>query len=423
MTRCRHRRLLSTAFLLAVLATLCTFGLVAAQSPRRPMTNSPTAAQSTINNAVVAPALAAKLTAPYQIAVDGKPLRELLRQIAGAADFNLWIDRNVDPDQLVSLPGGQKTVFASLVEASRASGADVIAVGNVVLVGQQKRIEQLAGAILVLPREILEPPTMAEKKVVGQPEFRWPEATTPTEALRIASGQTTQALPHDHWPAVAWCDISPQVATLLVTSQFDLMPLADGAVAGDVGPRKTLGQTRADRPQPLSIERDTPESAEVQWVQLASPPVLTLRYPSGSHAEAIRSAATTADPRAAFSQPRDRDSAAGFIELAGSPAAHIAAISAMLTHAGLRGQATVDIDNIRFTLNLRGAPAQDVLVQLAAAAGRKLQVSDQAATMVRRTITFNAQDQSLRQLVKTVTDQIGATARWSDDTLAITPSP
>lgn len=423
MTHCRHRRLFYAALLLAVQVELCVLDPIAAQPPRRPTANAASAAQLASDNAVIFPALAAKLTAPYQVAVSGKPLRELLHQIAGAADFNLWIDRNVDPDQLVTLPGGQKTVFASLVEASRAGGADAVAVGNIVLVGQRQRIEQLAGTLLAMSRENRVPPLATENNAAGQAEIRWPEATPPTAALRIASRQAAGELPHDHWPEVAWRDISPQVATVLVTSQFDLMPLADGAVAGDDSPRKTLGQARADRSPALPIRRDAFEFAAVQLVRLASPPLLTLRYPGGAHAEAIRSAAMAADPRAALSQPRDRNTAAGSIELAGSPAAHVAAISAMLTHAAPRGQATVDIDNVRFALNLRGAPAQDVLVQLAAAAGRKLQVSEQAATMVRRTITFNVQDQSLRQLVKAVTDQIGGIAQWSDDTLTITPSP
>jgi hypothetical protein len=231
-------------------------------------------------------------------------------------------------------------------------------------------------------------------------------------------------LPHDHWSEVAWRDISPQVATLLVTSQFDLMPLADGADTGTTRPRKTLGQTRADQPPAtLPNNRVEQEPAGLHFVQLASPPLLTVRYPGGEHVEAIRTAATAADPRSSLVQPRDRN-AVGAIELAGSPAAHVAAITAMLTHAAqVRGQAGVDLDNVRFTLNLRGAPAHAVLMQLATAAGRKLQVTEQADERVRRTITFDVQDQTLRQLVKTVADQIGASPQWSDDTLIITTTP
>jgi hypothetical protein len=422
MTNRRHHRLFCAALAIAAAPLPARWDQVAAQPPRRPVASAP---QTPPNNAAVTPALAAKLTASYQAAIDGKPLRELLRQIAGAADFNLWIDRHIDPDQLVSLSGGQKTVFVSLVEASQAAGADVVAVGNIVLIGQRERIGQLAGAIMALPREGLAGPTPAEKKTAGRTEIRWPEATTPTEALRIASPQTAGELPHDHWPAVAWRDLSPQIATLLVTSQFDLMPPGEGSVAGDAGPRKTLGQTRAERPEGATADpQHSPQSAPLPFVRLAAPPLLTLRYPGGTYVSAIRMAATNADPHATLVEPRGATQpAAGLIELSGSPAAHVAAIAAMLTHAEPRVAATVDIDNVRFTLNLRGAPAQDVLVQLAAAAGRKLQVTEQATTVMRRTITFDVQDQSLRQLVKTVTEQIGASAQWSADTLTIAPSP
>lgn len=420
----RHRRLFVAATFLAVPIALCSLNSTAGQTPRRPPANPrATVVPSPAKNLAVAPELAAKLTASYQAAVDGKPLRELLRQIASVADFNLWIDRNVDPDQLVSLPGGQKTLFAALVEASQASGADVVAVGNMVLVGQRQKVQQLVGAILALPGESLDRSNAAGKTPVVRPEIVWPNATTPTEALRIVSAQTAVELPHDHWPEVTWRDISPQVATLLVTSQFDLMPLADGAVAGNTRPRKTLGQTRADQPATFPSQTATSVSTAVQLTRLTAPPLLTLQYPGGEHVEAIRAAASAADPRSSLTQPRDRN-AAGTIELAGSPAAHVAAITAMLIHAApARGQSRVDIDNVRFTLNLRGAPAHAVLAQLAAAAGRKLQVAQQAEAMVLRTITFDVQDQSLRQLVKTVTDQIGASPQWSDDTLTITSSP
>lgn len=422
MTCRRHHSTFCAAVAVATALLSPPWDHVAAQPPRRAMASTP---QTPPSNAAVAPVLAAKLTASYQAAVDGKPLRALLRQIAGAADFNLWIDRHIDPDQLVSLSGGPKTVFASLVEASRTGGAAVVAVGNVVLVGQRERIEQLAGAILAVPREAMVGSTPGEKKSVGQAEIRWPLATTPTAALRIVSPQTASELPHDHWPDVAWRDISPQVATLLVTAQFDLMPLGEGSVAGKAEPRKTLGQTGAEQPsEAFAGRQNASQSASSQFVRLAAPPVLTLRYPVGAHSEAIRSAATAADPRATLIEPRGASHpAAGSIELSGSPAAHVAAITAMLLHAQPRAAAGVDLDNVRFTLNLRGAPAHDVLVQLAAAAGRKLQVTEQATTMMRRTITFNVQDHSLRQLVKIVTDQIGASPQWSADTLTIIPSP
>lgn len=426
MTRHRHRRLSTAANLLAVLVGLCTLDRAAGQPATRPAANpaanpAAVAAPAATGESVVDPELAAKLAAPYQAAVDGKPLRELLNQIAEAAGFNLWIDRNVDPDRLVSLTGGQKTLFASLVEAARAADADAIAVGNVVLVGQPERVQQLAGALLALSKDGRQRSGDGEKKSAVQPEIRWPRATTPTEALRITAGQTAAELPHDHWPEVAWRDISPQVATLLVTSQFDLMPAANGVVDSDTLPRKTLGQTRADQSQ--TAEPDASGDAQARFVRLAAPPLLTRRYPAGPHVEALRSAAVAADPRASLVPPRDRNAASG-IELAGSPAAHVAAIAAMLTHAAPpRGQATVDIDNVRFTLNLRGAPAKDVLTQLATASGRKLQVSEQANENVRRLITFNVQDQTLRQLVKTVTDQIDASPQWSADALTITTTP
>jgi hypothetical protein len=418
-----HHRIIRNVIVMAVACVFCTLDHATAQSFRRG-TTAPS--QQPTLKAVVDPALMAKLTATYQASVDGKPLRELLAQIATAADFNLWIDRNVDPDHLVSLSGGPKTVFAALQEASQGGGAEVVAVGNVVLVGHRNRLEQLAGAILALPPATGSGAIEPEKNANLKREIRWPIATTPTVALRVVLPETAIELPHDHWPEVVWRDVSERVAALLVTSQFDLMPIAESVGDGRSQAAKTLGQIRG-QPQrrPAANPADPLESTPTQLVRLEAPPVLTLRYPSSNHNEAIRAAALAADPRASLSQPRGDQTtpATGMIELAGAPAAHLAAITAMLKHASPRQQTAVDIDTVRFTLNLRAAPAQDVLLQLAAAGGRRLQITDQATPLMRRTITFDLQDQTLRQLVKAVTDQMGADARWTADTLVITLTP
>lgn len=418
-----HRRNIRRVVLMALASLFCTVDHASAQPFRRGAT---TPSQPLAHKAVVDPGLIAKLAANYQASVDGKRLRELLGQIAIAADFNLWIDRNVDPDQLVSLSGGPKTVFAALLEASEGGGAEVVAVGNIVLVGQRNRLEQLVGAILALPPDAGSGAVGPEENSVAKRKIDWPIATTPTAALRVVMPETAIELPHDHWPAVVWREISPDVAALLITSQFDLMPIAEAVADDRSQAAKTLGQSRGlPQRRPSANVADPLQSVPTQLVRLAAPPVLTLRYPSGNHNETIRAAALAADPRASVSRPRGDQAvpASGTIELAGAPAAHFAAIAAMLKQTSPRQQTPVDIDAVRFTLNLRGAPAQDVLVQLAAAGGRRLQVNEQAVPQMRKTITFDLQDQTLRQLVKAVTDQLGIDAQWTPDTLIIAPAP
>jgi hypothetical protein len=340
-----------------------------------------------------------------------------MNEIAAAADFNFWLDRQVDPDQLVTLAAARRTVFGVLQESARSVDLEVVAVGNVVVVGQKPRVAALIGVLMTMSPDLTGP---ARTDGVRWPTIAWPEATTPTEALAIASGlpdaQSPQ-LPHDLWPAVTWKGLSPDVATLLVTAQFDLMP-GDVPVARPLA----LGQPAPVRVQPrLDNGRQANRSVR-SLIKLGAPATVSQIYAAGPLSESARAAAAAADPRAAFQTlPPSPDSPRGTrpIRMTAQPEAHIAAIHAMLAQLSGQTEPSVDIDQVRFTLRLRFAPAGDVLAQLAAAAGRNLQVADSASQTIRTPITLTGDDQTLRQLVETVAAQAGLRVTWTDATLVI----
>src|SRR5690606_3877003 len=103
--------------------------------------------------------------------------------------------------------------------AAEPLGLQAAAAGNVVLLGRPAWVSELAGAILALPAEF--------RQDADWPPISWPPATTPDHAVKIAlagDGADTLSLPHDLWPAVTWRGVSPQLAVLLITAQFDQMP-------------------------------------------------------------------------------------------------------------------------------------------------------------------------------------------------------
>lgn len=365
----------------------------------------------------VCASLAAKMMAPYRAVVDGKPLRSLMNDIAAAADFNFWLDRQVDPDQLVTLAAGPRTVFGAIKDSARSVDLEAVAVGNVVVIGQKERVAALIGVLLSMSPDLTGP---AQTDGGDWSAIAWPEATTPTEALAVASGLPVEQLPqlpHDLWPSVKWKGLSPDVATLLVTAQFDQMP------GNSPAPRAlALGQ-----PAPTQFQRprdNVPSTNKLSksLVKLESPATVSQNYAAGRISESVRSAAVAADPRADFytlsprpASPRGHRP----LRMTAQPEAHIAAIHAMLSQSSRQAGPSVDIDNVRFSLRLRFAPAGDVLAQLAAAAGRNLQVSDSASQMIRTPITLTGDDQTLRQLVETVATQSQLRATWTDDALVI----
>jgi len=340
-----------------------------------------------------------------------------MNDIAAAADFNFWLDRQVDPDQLVTLAAGPRTVFGVIRESARSVDLEAVAVGNVVLVGQTDRVAALIGVLMSIAPE-LTGPTQADG--ASWPAIEWPEATNPTDALAVASGVPAAelpSLPHDLWPSVKWEGLSPAVATLLVTAQFDLMP-------GDPpsGRALTLGQPA---PNPVHSARNNIPSTSIRsksLVKLESPATVTQDYAAGPLTESARSAAAAADPRAIFRVLPTRPAtpkAGRPLRMTAQPGAHIAVIHVILGHLLAQDGPSVDIDNVRFSLRLRFAPAGDVLAQLAAAAGRNLQIADSASQTIRTPITLTGDDQTLRQLVETVAAQSRLRATWTEATLVI----
>lgn len=333
----------------------------------------------------VSDSLRRRLQSPYQAAINDQPLRALLERVATAANFNLWLDRHIDPDQAVRLDAASRTVFETIAEVAEAVEAEAIALGNFVLVGQSDRIGALIGVILGEGQPLLRP---------AAGEVRWNAGTTPAEALAIAAGMPPDAadtlvsradLPHDLWPAVHWHDVSSPLAVLLVTAQCDLMP-APG-----------FGQRRPTL-QPLR-----------------SPASISCSYPAGTSSETIRAIAGEVD-----AQSRLRSlGPGGGTRLDASPAAHQAVIRRLLRPASAASSPRLDPDRTRFTLKLRDIPAASVLQQLAAAAGRTLEVHPEAAASTQQRVTLELQDQSLRSLVDAVTQQIGLRAKWGNTRLQI----
>jgi len=416
---CRRGNALQVAALLAVLIGFDPVSVqLRAQSTGRSVSGVGESAQGHPVKGPVNDKLVAKLAAPYQAIVDGKPLRTLVNDIATAANINFWLDRQVDPDQPVALAAGRRTVFGAISESARSVNLDAVAVGNVVLIGQKERVAALAGVLISMP-----PEWNAANASDGSawPRIAWPEATTPTDALAIASGLPlgqVPELPHDLWQSVQWTGLSPAVATLLITAHFDQMP--DDALAGGAVALGQLGPQRAQKPRGLGNRGNH----LAQWlIKLEAPPAVTQDYLAGPLTESLRSIGIAADPRAVFRSlppiPAGSRSTRS-LRMTARPEAHVATIQAMLTHLSEPAAATaVDIDNVRFSLRLRFAPAGDVLAQLANAAGRNLQIGDSASQTIRNPITLTGDDQTLRQLVETVAEQSRLRATWTDAKLII----
>lgn len=362
----------------------------------------------------VAPELASRLAAPFQTLVEKRRLRELLTQMSEVGSFNLCLDRRIDPDQTVSLPPAPRTLFGTISQAAAAAGHDSAAIGNLVLVGRPEWVTAVVAAMLDQPDTYLgeTPPQV----------IFWPEATTPSEALRIASGieplpdeldgeSQATPLPHDLWPAVRWQGVSGPLATLLVAAQFDQMPAPGTSRPVNPNPIPRTRRPGATDPAARPQTGDQPPSL----VPLAASSSFVVPYPSGPHAAALRRDVLAADPKAKVTP----SPASGRIEVDGSAAAQIAAVRAHLTHASTPLNPKGTLDRVRFSLTLQGISAANVFEQLANTAVHQLVIADDARAACQSLVMLNIQDKTIRELVALVAEQVGVRAEWGDGQLRI----
>ena len=162
--------------------------------------------------------------------------------------------------------------------------------------------------------------------------------------------------------------------------------------------------------------RSQPPRPTIELQPLQAPSSLTLIYPNGPHVPQLRQAAQAADPASRFRAGRS----GGPLELTGSPAAHLAAIAAYVSQPS--AAAAVELDATRFSLRLRDAPAKDVFAQLAATAGRQLQIAPAAAAACQQRVTLEGTQVTLAELTERIAKEIGVQPTWTAETLLIEPA-
>ncbi len=319
------------------------------------------------------PELLARLTSDFRSATDHKPLRETLFSIASAAQINVWLDRRVDPTQPVSLGAQTATPYEAIRKAADESGLAAAAVDNVVIVGRPAWVQSLVGVILNAP---------PSDKLN---ELSWPEPSTPQSIIAQIASSSSYALPHDLWPAMHWKQLEQTIALRLICAQFDRLP------SGDL-------QSLEPLVAPEKVKSGYPLSLRTTFQQVLS----------------------RTDAKAMLLRDGEQ------LQIEASPAAHMKAIDAWIVKVRKskpQNNKPLDIDRTRFTLKIENAPAEQVLMQLAARCNRQLVFDEGARERCLKLVTFEATDKSLRAICDILAEIVDVTLAWTDQTLTVTSRP
>ncbi|TWU60027.1 hypothetical protein Poly51_03010 [Rubripirellula tenax] len=341
-------------FFVGLLVTIATSGAV------------PTIADDTLLSALVTKVsiqdpIAARLSAPMTAIVDGLPLRAAIDRLTGPAQVNVCLSRDVDPTTPIQLGPVGPTSFAAIRQVAQSVGCEVDFVAGVVVIGKATWIDGVASRLSALPTAS---PNAGRNKKTDFRDIGWDRLATPTEAIALASGETsTNELIHDLWPETRWIRIDRSVAVTLVRSQIEPPPPAAS---------------------------------------------LTRSYQSSAPGE-LRASVESVDSRA---KARMVD---GNLVVQASPAAHRAAVFQLLGQPPAGRESNDAPYSLKSTTSARNA-----LTQLSQAAGRTCVIEPSAADACEAIISIEEKDVTLKVLIERVAILAGVTIQWNDKTVVVT---
>lgn len=195
----------------SLMLRLLLVGLILAVDPACAWPQSTTEGSDVLVNMLELPSSRAAqgvLQTPTRLFLENTPLRSGLQELSQQHGCTIWLDRDIDPSQLVSIraagPDEDASLQGRLEYIASLTGAEVGLIENVVYFGPSGRVVRLQRAAVEL-HDVLS--RMGVQGRGSNPpatqlrELSWPELVTSTELLEQIEStwqiQFDQRLPHD----------------------------------------------------------------------------------------------------------------------------------------------------------------------------------------------------------------------------------
>ncbi|MBX3420392.1 MAG: hypothetical protein KF752_02435 [Pirellulaceae bacterium] len=165
-----------------------------------------------------------------------QPLRIAVASISQQYGICIWIDRRIDPGQLVSLSSADQsaTLGQQLDRLAQSTGAAGGLIENVYLIAPADCLARMQRAAVVLHGQLASKGQTTSNR--SQP-LEWPALTSSNELLRIILNnwnvESAVELPHDlfHAGQLPACSLATQISLLL--GGFDLQAMLDREFGDD----------------------------------------------------------------------------------------------------------------------------------------------------------------------------------------------
>lgn len=348
-----------------------------------------------------------RLAANFQVTVSGQSLRELVHSLQTSTKLPVLLDRRLDPSALAipqravgaidpqAAPELQPTTLGPNLHQSldlllklrnepppnAGIGRPIeewASAGEIVIVGPAG--ESIRAATEILEARVNLQPHLGQYPPRG---IRWPELTTPQEALKIVADTwdldtSAVELPHDLWPET-------NLGTVHVTTAL-------GAIASQFG---------------LHFELDA-RSAKIRSRPLKPAPVVRLTYPSMELTDGLRAYLSRIGGRL-VKRPNHW-------ELTGDATAHFQMELAIFKQGSSGKNSSRAIT--RFTFKFIGT-VDGALTNLCQAGNLTLDATALSDSQKRQRIELEVKDQSIEQILQTVANKAGLQLEIAGDQVTV----
>lgn len=189
---------------------------------------------------------------------DDVPLRDGLGSLAASQRVAIFLDRRIDPDQLISLKVSDERLEQVLQRVALLAEAGVARVGDVMYVGPSETAGQLPTVAELQSQFARTGDSQFAANLLTRRSYRWERLTPPREILTdIAQAQEMTwtnletVIPHDLWPEV---NLPPLRTTELLTlvlagfhASYRFQKTPDGVQLELVGIPENLALTKSYR--------------------------------------------------------------------------------------------------------------------------------------------------------------------------------
>ncbi|MFO0868043.1 MAG: hypothetical protein U0935_03775 [Pirellulales bacterium] len=165
---------------------------------------------------------------------EGLPLRAATTKLARQMRVAIWLDRRLDPDQLVTLSVNNEPLSAVCQRLAARVNARACRVGSVVYLGPTFTAERLATVAAMRRQECEAAPAAQRPAFVRRQSMRWNELAEPRALVSLLAQEVgcevvdlDKRVPHDLWPAADWPPLAWSDRLSLVLAGFELTFVCD----------------------------------------------------------------------------------------------------------------------------------------------------------------------------------------------------